>query len=273
MVNAAGLASADVARLVGLDRYTIYPCRGDYFTLRSAASYRHLIYPVKDKTQPGLGIHLTLDRSGAYRLGPDAEYVDRCDDFRPAEHKLPQFLEAAARLLGPLTADQLAYEGCGIRPKLRAPHEPAERDFVLEEHPAGFVHLIGIESPGLTASLDLADRVAAPHRVRRRRPSGAASGLTRWWGAFAAGDGHRDGQVAGDVEGGAAHVEQAVDAEDDAQALGRHADQAEDHGDDRQRSGRDAGGADAGQHGDQHDRGLLAQAAARCPPSGRGTAP
>ncbi len=161
VVNAAGLASTDVARLVGLDRYTIYPCRGDYFTLRSPASYRHLIYPVKDKTSPGLGVHLTLDRSGAYRLGPDAEYVDRCDDFRPAEHKLPQFLEAAIRLLGPLTADQLAYEGCGIRPKLRAPHEPAERDFVLEEHPGGFYHLIGIESPGLTASLDLADRVAA----------------------------------------------------------------------------------------------------------------
>jgi L-2-hydroxyglutarate oxidase LhgO len=161
VVNAAGLASTDVARLVGLDHYTIYPCRGDYFTLRSSAGYRHLIYPVKDKANPGLGIHLTIDRSGAYRLGPDAEYVDRCDDFRPAEHKLPQFLASAARLLGPLTAEQLSYEGCGIRPKLRAPHEPAEKDFVLEEHPAGFFHLIGIESPGLTASLDLADRVAA----------------------------------------------------------------------------------------------------------------
>jgi L-2-hydroxyglutarate oxidase LhgO len=161
VVNAAGLASTDVARMVGLDRYTIYPCRGDYFTLRSAAGYRHLIYPVKDKTQPGLGIHLTLDRNGAFRLGPDAEYVDRCDDFRPAEHKLPQFLEAAARLLGPLTPDQLAYEGCGIRPKLRSPTDPAELDFVLEEHPNGVIHLIGIESPGLTASLDLADRVAA----------------------------------------------------------------------------------------------------------------
>jgi L-2-hydroxyglutarate oxidase LhgO len=161
VVNAAGLASADLARMVGVSRYTIYPCRGDYFTLRSEAGYRHLIYPVKDKANPGLGIHLTLDRSGAYRLGPDAEYVDRCDDFGPAEHKLPQFLAAASRLLGPLTADQLAYDGCGIRPKLRAPDETAERDFVLEEEPPGFVHLIGIESPGLTASLDLADRVAA----------------------------------------------------------------------------------------------------------------
>jgi L-2-hydroxyglutarate oxidase LhgO len=161
VVNAAGLASAAVARLVGLDRYTIYPCKGDYFNLRSPVVYRHLIYPVKDKTSPGLGIHLTIDRSGGYRLGPDTQYVDRADDFRPAEHKLPEFLAAAQRLLGPLTADQLSYEGCGIRPKLRAPHEPAEKDFVLEEHPAGFVHLIGIESPGLTASLDLADRAAA----------------------------------------------------------------------------------------------------------------
>jgi L-2-hydroxyglutarate oxidase LhgO len=159
VVNAAGLASAAVARLVGLDRYTIHPCRGDYFNLRSPVVYRHLIYPVKDKTNPGLGIHLTIDRTGAYRLGPDAEYVERDDDFRPAEHKLPEFLAAAQRLLGPLAPDQLSYEGCGIRPKLRAPHEKAERDFVLEEHPGGFVHLIGIESPGLTAALDLADRV------------------------------------------------------------------------------------------------------------------
>jgi L-2-hydroxyglutarate oxidase LhgO len=161
VVNAAGLGSDRIAALVGFNRYRIHPCRGDYFALRSPAVYRHLIYPVKDPLAPGLGIHLTIDRAGAYRLGPDAEYVSTRDDFSPAEHKHELFLAAAQRLLGPLRPEQIFYDGCGIRPKLRAPHEHVEKDFVLEESPAGFVHLIGIESPGLTASLDLADRVTA----------------------------------------------------------------------------------------------------------------
>jgi L-2-hydroxyglutarate oxidase LhgO len=82
------------------------------------------------------------------------------DDFRPAEHKHAAFLAAAQALLGPLTPDQLTYDGCGIRPKLRAPDETAERDFLICEGPAGCVHLLGIESPGLTAALALAERVS-----------------------------------------------------------------------------------------------------------------
>src|SRR5712672_535786 len=71
------------------------------------------------------------------------------------------FLEAARALFGVVTADQLAYDGCGIRPKLRAPGDPEEKDFVLSEDLPGFVNLVGIESPGLTAALGLAERVAA----------------------------------------------------------------------------------------------------------------
>jgi L-2-hydroxyglutarate oxidase LhgO len=161
LVNAAGLASDLIARMVGVERYTIYPCRGDYFRLRSTTTYRQLIYPVKDPGSPGLGVHLTLERGGGYRLGPDAEYVTRRDDFGDRDDKHAAFHAAAERLLGPLAPEQLTYDGCGIRPKLRGPTDPAELDFVLEEDPPGCVHLIGIESPGLTASLDLADRVAA----------------------------------------------------------------------------------------------------------------
>ena len=165
VVNAAGLRSDIIARLVGLDRYTLYPCRGDYFRLRSPAQYRHLIYPVKDPRQPGLGIHLTLDRAGGYRLGPDATYVEDRADFAPLVEKAlaekhALFVAAARRLLGPVAPEQIVYDDCGIRPKLRAPGETMERDFVLEEHPTGCLHLIGIESPGLTASLALAEQVA-----------------------------------------------------------------------------------------------------------------
>jgi glycerol-3-phosphate dehydrogenase len=160
LVNAAGLESDRIARLVGHDQHTIYPCRGDYFRLCTPTVYRHLVYPVKDPAHPGLGIHLTLDRGGGYRLGPDAEYVQARDDFREAAHKRALFHAAAERLLGPLSPEQLRYDSCGIRPKLRSPADAEERDFVLEERPSGFVHLIGIESPGLTSALALAERVA-----------------------------------------------------------------------------------------------------------------
>ncbi len=162
LVNAAGLDSDRVAALVGLhDPPQIYPCRGDYFRLHAPGRYTQLVYPVRRHGSPCLGVHLTLELDGGLRLGPDAEYVARRDEFAPAQHKHAAFLAAARALLGPLAADQLRYDGCGIRPKLRAPTDDDERDFVVREGPPGCVHLIGIESPGLTAALALAERVAA----------------------------------------------------------------------------------------------------------------
>ena len=81
VVNAAGLDSDLIARLVGFDQHQLHPCRGDYFRLRTSVRYRHLVYPLKDRQHPGLGIHLTLERGGGYRLGPDVSYVQRRDDF------------------------------------------------------------------------------------------------------------------------------------------------------------------------------------------------
>ena len=119
---------------------------------------------MKEKGGAGLGVHLTLERGGGLRLGPDVEYVDRKDDFRAAEHKRDAFHAAAERLLGPLPRDAVRYDACGIRPKLRAPGEREERDFVVAEDRPGLVNLVGIESPGVTAALDLADRVVAAWR-------------------------------------------------------------------------------------------------------------
>ncbi|HEY0707744.1 MAG TPA: NAD(P)/FAD-dependent oxidoreductase [Polyangia bacterium] len=160
VVNAAGMAADELARLVGVSEYRHHPCRGDYFRLRTQVGYRHLVYPVRDPRAPGLGVHLTLERGGGMRLGPDTTYVDRRDDFSDAApDKHGAFLAAAQRLLGPLHPDQLQYDGCGIRPKLRAPDDTEEKDFVVCEHPRGIIHLLGIESPGLTAALDLAAQV------------------------------------------------------------------------------------------------------------------
>ena len=105
----------------------------------------------------GLGVHVTLDLSGRVRLGPDAEYCAAKDDFTPREDKLAAFAQAASHFLGDVLPEQLAWDGCGIRPKLRAPGEAEEKDFVLREDRPGFVNLIGIESPGLTAALALAE--------------------------------------------------------------------------------------------------------------------
>ena len=160
LINAAGLDADRVAALAGVAAPQIYPCRGDYFRLHTPGRHRHLVYPVKAPGSPGLGVHLTLELDGGMRLGPDAEYVASRDDFGPAEHKHAVFLAAAQALLGPLAPAQISYDGCGIRPKLRGPGEAHERDFVILEGPAS-VHLVGIESPGLTAALALAERVAA----------------------------------------------------------------------------------------------------------------
>lgn len=160
VVNAAGLACDRVAALAGLDLdalgWRLRYCKGDYFALRGARVER-LVYPVP--SQAGLGVHLTIDLAGAVRAGPDAEYVDAPRyDVDPA--KAAAFAEALSRYLSGVAADDLAPDYAGVRPKLYGPGEP-KRDFVLEERPRGLVHLIGVESPGLTASEALAEEVAA----------------------------------------------------------------------------------------------------------------
>ena len=159
VVNAAGLHSDEVAKLAGVDTYKIYPCRGDYFRFKSPEKFDMLIYPVKAKGAPGLGVHLTLDVDGGMRLGPDAEYVNSKEDFSSREDKKERFRKSAEKLFGPIRDDQLEYDQCGIRPKLRAPHETEEKDFVVSQDLFGFINLVGIESPGLTASMAIAEFV------------------------------------------------------------------------------------------------------------------
>lgn len=161
VINAAGLSSDRVAELAGLDvdalGWRLRYCKGDYFALRSRGSLHHLVYPVP--AHAGLGVHVTMDLGGALRAGPDAEYVDEPRyDLDPS--KASAFAAALRRYLPDVTDDDLSPDYAGVRPKLYGPSEPP-RDFVLEERPRGLVHLVGIESPGLTASEALAEEVAA----------------------------------------------------------------------------------------------------------------
>jgi L-2-hydroxyglutarate oxidase LhgO len=165
VVNAAGLYADDIARLAGVAKYRIFPCRGDYFSVSPGAGLPdQLVYPVQRKGALGVGVHLTLALDGSLRLGPDTRYVESKEDvgeFPGLEAKRRAFLDAAKRYLPALTLDQLRYDSCGLRPKLRAPADAEERDFVVAEDLPGFVNLVGIDSPGLTAALAIAERVGA----------------------------------------------------------------------------------------------------------------
>ncbi|MEE8558685.1 MAG: NAD(P)/FAD-dependent oxidoreductase [Myxococcota bacterium] len=166
LVNAAGLGAERVARMAGIDvdrlGWRIHLCKGDYFAVAPAAGRltEHLVYPVP--TPEGLGIHVTCDLGGRTRLGPDVEYVQAARyDVDPA--KAERFAAAVARFLPRVRTDLLSPDSAGIRPKLQGPGE-SFRDFVIEAVESGpappVVHLIGIESPGLTAAGSIGERVA-----------------------------------------------------------------------------------------------------------------
>lgn len=163
LVNCAGLFAQPVAAsLRGLDPATVPPryfAKGNYFSLSGRVPFTRLIYPAPE--QAGLGVHLTLDLAGQAKFGPDVEWVDDINyDVDPSRC---QGFYAAVRTYWPeLADDALVPAYSGIRPKLQAPGEPAV-DFVIQgptEHGVpGLVNLYGIESPGLTSSLALADAV------------------------------------------------------------------------------------------------------------------
>jgi L-2-hydroxyglutarate oxidase LhgO len=162
-VNAAGLGAERLSRSVdGLPPTTvphIYLARGVYFTLRGRSPFRRLVYPMPDALT--LGVHVTLDLAGRARFGPDLEWVNRVDyDVDPARASL---FAAAIRRYWPDLPDGALEPGyAGIRPKLQGPGDPPH-DFVIqgpqERGVPGFVALYGIESPGLTSCLAIADTV------------------------------------------------------------------------------------------------------------------
>ena len=158
VVNAAGLAACQTARALGAPAPEPYYARGHYFTLAGKTPFRRLVYPMPEPG--GLGVHVTLDLGGQAKFGPDVQWVDRADDYSVDPARAVPFY-AAIRTYWPGLPDgalQPAY--AGIRPKISGPGAP-NADFVIERpHPA-LVNLFGIESPGLTSSLALADEVLA----------------------------------------------------------------------------------------------------------------
>lgn len=164
LINCAGLSAPEVAsRIEGLPAQHVpkaWLCKGSYFSFSGPAPFRHLVYPAPESA--GLGVHMTLDLGGQVRFGPDVEWVDQVD-FRVDPLRAEGFYQAIRRYWPTLSNDSLQPAYSGIRPKITGPTEPAADFIISDPHThgvPGLVNLFGIESPGLTSCLALAERVA-----------------------------------------------------------------------------------------------------------------
>lgn len=162
LVIAGGLRSCIIGRALGLpDVPQDYLCKGNYFTLTGAMPFQHLVYPVP--VAAGLGTHYTVDLGGRGRFGPDVEWIE-AEDYQVDPRRADQFYDAIRRYWPALPDGVLEPAYAGIRPKIHSQTEEAA-DFALRgpaQHGIpGVVALYGIESPGLTSSLAIADWVAA----------------------------------------------------------------------------------------------------------------
>ena len=165
VINAAGLGAQAVAK--NTDGYAaarvppLVLCKGNYFAYAGRPVFTRLIYPVP--VDGGIGIHITLDLAGRMRFGPDVEWIER-EDYTVDPSRADAFYARIRSYWPGLPDDALMPAYSGIRPKLSGPGVP-QQDFMIEgpvQHTLpGLVHLFGIESPGLTSSLSIADEVVS----------------------------------------------------------------------------------------------------------------
>ncbi len=165
VVNASGLGAATLAKSItngnGDPAPALRFAKGNYFVYRGAAPFSHLIYPLP--VDGGLGVHATLDLAGSVRFGPDVEWIDSID-YDVDATRSGAFRDAIRNYWPGLPEDGLAPGYAGIRPKLSGPGEPVA-DFLIVRSArtprGGLVQLFGIESPGLTSCLAIAEYVDA----------------------------------------------------------------------------------------------------------------
>jgi glycerol-3-phosphate dehydrogenase len=165
VINSAGLGADLVSRSLGVDAPPIWACRGEYYVLdrRIEGELRTLVYPVPGQNDPGLGVHLTPAVDGNILIGPSAEYIpgEERESYRVTGAVLARLRDEGRRMLPGLAASDFIRNFAGNRPKLAPPEVGGNVDFRIEEAPGfpGFIQLLGIESPGLTSSPAIAERV------------------------------------------------------------------------------------------------------------------
>lgn len=166
VVNAAGHNAISLARSISGPHTEALPkpryVKGSYFSIMGRTPFSRLIYPMPGRAS--LGLHLTVDLSGRGKLGPDAEWLSEDAtppfDYQVDEERAALFYESARRYWPSLPDGALAPDYAGVRPKLVGPGEPSG-DFRIEAAGPHLINLLGIESPGLTSSLSIAEHVAS----------------------------------------------------------------------------------------------------------------
>jgi len=168
LINAAGLECDTIASHLGINKkeYQLNYCKGTYFRIAPPKNKKinSLIYPTPFKGLTGLGIHTTIELDGGVKIGPNIEFLsERSYDYQVMAKNRDDFYQAASKYLPFLTPADLIPEMAGIRPKLQ--HKGGRiRDFIIQNEKVsgfpGLINLIGIESPGLTSSLAIAEYVS-----------------------------------------------------------------------------------------------------------------
>ncbi len=172
VVNSGGLRADKVAEGFGIDidkaEYRLHHNRGHYYSVSGLKNnmISHLIYPLPHSHLVSVGIHMTIDRSGRMKLGPDTEYLNdslpESEWYKFDDSRREKFFNAVHRYFPSLKLDNLSPDQVGVRPKLKGSEETV-KDFIVHEESnkglPGLVNLIGIESPGLTCSREIAREV------------------------------------------------------------------------------------------------------------------
>lgn len=163
VINCAGLNADKIAECAGIDidkaGYRLKYCKGSYFSYQKKSPIKMLVYPLPQEHLTGLGIHSVIDTGGRLKFGPDTEYVTEID-YNVNESKKESFYKSVSKIINGLEMNSFYPDMAGIRPKLI---NEGFNDFIIknehEKNLEDFINLIGIESPGLTASLAIADYV------------------------------------------------------------------------------------------------------------------
>src|SRR4029077_8955585 len=164
VVNSAGLYADEIAAMLGNHSYRIYPVRGEYAEVVRARAdlVNALVYPLPHHDRLSLGVHLTKTLWGTALVGPTARYVAEKNDYEHDRLPLEEFLQDAQRLLPELRLAHVRLAYSGLRPKRIPPGGKGLADFVIARDPTypRAIHLVGIESPGLTSAPAIAKYVA-----------------------------------------------------------------------------------------------------------------
>ena len=165
IINSAGLNSDKIGKMVGINEYNIYPCRGEYFILdQKVGKYLNMpAYPVPNPKSGGLGIHLTPSVDGNVFIGPSSEYIDSKDDYSTTKEIMDLLIQDGGRIFPHIKKEHFIRNFSGIRPKLVGKNQGGYDDFKIElrKDIPNFINLTGIESPGLTSAVPIAKYIVS----------------------------------------------------------------------------------------------------------------